>query len=274
MTDCNITLNDCSDFTINVCETCCSCSISSSSFGPADAPGLLHWYKSDEDVISYESRVLCWRDLIGNSDLIQSQSLQQPSIIPNSLNGYPMVRFNSGTLQNDPGPTFDSGSTIDQMHFLNVDVQQPFTIFMTWRRYGDVFGTYDGTGNDEKTYVFSRNLADVNFDVSTTAFRTEGTRFTCGTALETTASINVNQFGSTAIIGNGANSRVYNNGTLILSGNAGTNAITGTFGLGGNEWNGRGGAYFDLVEMMIFTGSLSSGTIQQLTERANDRYAL
>lgn len=285
MTTINVSVSGSSNFTVNVC--CCSgsCSVStgSSEFSPTDVSGLLHWYRSDLDITDNSGSVSCWSDQVGTAHFTQSLSAQQPLLMFNALNGQNVVRFNSGTVQNDPGLSADGSSKMDQLVAAISTVPQPYTIGIIWQQWGPALGTFDGSGDDAKNYVFSTfdpSGSGAIYVIDGPSFHTPGIKFQSNTALQSATVLNdayssgSQQFGLSFFIGSGSSSKVYNRGQLIAAGNAGTDGLVNHFVLCGREPDTRGGSYMDIVELMIFTGSINYASMSKLNSYAMERYGL
>lgn len=241
------------------------------------------WYRSEAGITDTSGSISRWEDLIGVAHFTQSLAAQQPTLLSNVLTDHQIVRFNSGTLQNDPGLSADPGSNMDQLIANIATVQQPYTVGLIWQQWGPALGVFDGSGDDAKFIVFSTNDpsgSGAQLVLDGPGFHTVGTRFQSNTALQGTTVLNdaytsgSQQFGVSFFVGNGANSKVINNMQLILSGNAGTDGLVEQFVLCGRQTDLRSGAYFDLVELMIFTGSLSTDSMTALTTYADNTYGI
>ncbi len=282
----NITINAYSGSIINIgdmrgCASHChvSCSIiectgsTSSSFSPTDIGDLLHWYKSDEGVNLTGSNVAGWNDRIGVIDGIQATSSHQPVFVTNELNGYPAITFSPGASQNET-------SSLDVLIF-PYSIPNPWSVLLTWRLDAPSVGTFDGSGNDAKSYVLTS--VDNPFSASTMfsylsvgpGQHISGSTLVNGfTSSSVCTELNYGSFGTTIITSDTSLTTLINNDVVITSGALSPVGLYNV-SLGTNIYNSfRSGARMSVVEMMVFTGSLSTGNITALTNYANTRYAL
>lgn len=267
-----ITVNAASGSIVNIgtCGVSCSfpCTISS-SFDPSDIQGLLHWYRSDRFVTTSGSFVTRWDDLIGNVNGSSSNIDRRPSIVTNAINGYAAIRFNDGVTQNEQ-------TNLDDMAFV-FNVLQPYSIVLVWKLNAPAIGTFDGSGDDQKSGIYN-TYAPGSSSLYLRAYgpgeHVSGTTIVSSTSSATTyQAMNVDAFGTTALTSTSMLTSVFNNDALVVTGTLGTTNLS-TLYLCSNGSEHRLGARMDVVEMMVFTGSLSSSDVTALTDYANTRYAL
>ncbi|MFZ5892679.1 MAG: hypothetical protein ACOY0T_16590 [Myxococcota bacterium] len=62
---------------------------------PAKDPAI--WYRADQGVVESSSNVSAWRDQSGNgADATATDTSRQPFLVPNAVNGLPVLRFYGG----------------------------------------------------------------------------------------------------------------------------------------------------------------------------------
>lgn len=244
------------------------------TINPSDVSGLLHWYRSDHGVGLSGSNVVNWTPVYGSVIGEQVSASHRPILVNNAVNGKPKIVFSSGSTQNQT-------SGLSSLEF-QLDVPQPWTVVMFWQLFSPAIGVFDGSGDDGKARIFSTydvsqpsEYAQTEFSAHGPGEHVVGTSLDCGVLLENHQTINVgisyDAFGTTVVTGNETSSSVVNDNKTVIVGNAGTESLK-RFYLGARAIDYRGGARIDVTELMIFTGSLSTTQISDITRYGTLRY--
>ncbi len=233
-----------------------------SQFSPENIDGLAHWYKSDSGVTTDSYGITQWNDLIGSSHASSSIDVRKP-VLSDTLNGHPVINFNSGTIPNDQ-------TTVDSL-FFPVTLNQPNTIVIVYGNVGyigDGNPATPGDGNDLYWVVLSTLGTElIQYDETNT-----NTYMKQSSSLTHSSRVNDNGFGVTMLEFDSI-SKFINNGQILASGSIGNVSATG-FTLGGRPNDFRNGAFFDAVELMVFNKVLSTQEKSQLDNYFKNRYAL
>lgn len=244
------------------------------SFEPTDVDGLLHWYRSDEVTLSSGSFVQ-WNDLVGATDGIQTSANHRP-IVDVGPNGHSAIEFSPNTTQNQI-------TDLDALVFSCSLIPRPWSVALIWRLNDAPFGTFDGSGNDAKAYVLASHQPNQSTSFQLTAVGsgqhvTGSTIIMSGSSMSSTVDLNNSTsgstYGTTIITSDSSATTLYNNNVIIMSSSL-PNVPLNYLVLGADDTDAyRGGARMSVLEMMVFTGSLSSSSIAALTNYANTRYTL
>jgi PKD repeat protein len=166
-------------------------------FTPSQISDLTLWLAADSLLTISEGKVSQWGDLSGNSfHLLQNNPENQPELTENAVNSYPSLRFN-GTS-----------------NFMTVDFDQtyahPNSIFVVWK----TLSTGRRVILDDKTNL----MLDVNLGNEIRLFAGAGISYSKESPFD---------FLITAAIFNEANSRIFENSFIKVSGNTGNREIPG-----------------------------------------------
>lgn len=237
---------------------------------PSDIGSIAHWYRSDFGVELSGSHVTSITDLIGNVDGTES-GVHTPVYVPNAVNGKPKIRFGADSQQSDPGNFTDS------IDFLVGNIAQPFTVFMVWQQWNwqGIGAPEDPTGDASKRLVISDVSSSFNFHVNynATVELNAGVALT-GNSINNAYTTCKDAFGVTLLKCDGANSAIINNGIVVAQGNAGSRPVTSSLHISGRDEDYRDAAFVDFVEVAVFTGSLTTLEMHDLTSYAMKRYAI
>jgi hypothetical protein len=224
------------------------------AFVPTDIAGLLAWYKADSLALNDNDAVSSWADSGGSLGLAATQATSgnRPVYKTNIQNGLPVVRFD-GTDDYLQTATFGS------------DQAQPTTWFVVTKNTATdstqrhVIDGSHATGTKRQA-IGRRNSSGNKWFVWAATFLLNGADDT-----------NWNIF--TAIL-NGASSSHQVNAATAANGNAGTQVLNGiTIGANNvspfsNCWTG------DVGEVLLYSGSLSSGDQTSVRNYLNGRWAV
>lgn len=180
---------------------------SGSAFTPDSISGLVSWYDADQLPYNNLDLVDTWTDEKGSNDLTASGSTR-PDYNELGVNGHASINFN----QVDPNYMVTSGFTLSQ----------PCTWFFVCRC---------GNAEDDTAYVFDylgSGSRQALFSVNSTtpdAYRAYAGSFITG------STFSKNSWLVIVFVVNGASSKIYENGTQVLSGDVGANSCN-SFTLG------------------------------------------
>ncbi|MBI5370765.1 MAG: hypothetical protein HZA79_01935 [Sphingobacteriales bacterium] len=140
------------------------CLISTVAFSQIPRDSLDLWLKSDTGVLFTSNRVSGWSDLSGHHRDAEVSSAVRPELVPNQLNGFPVLRFNGAdiTMQTKPfrsfsgkrgsvfivfrlnGPSYTSGGGVSTL------ISTYFGKGITWQFCAspDLYIYYDGVGSE------------------------------------------------------------------------------------------------------------------------------
>ncbi len=121
--------------------------------GPQTVNGLMLWYRADSGVVTTTGNYVAqWNDQSGSGDnAAQSVQAQQPTLVNNSLNGYPVVHFNGSNGLNLSNLISLTGD-FTYFQLFKQDVSNSVTIGLTNNSaYVYLFGNY----SDGSTYIRS-----------------------------------------------------------------------------------------------------------------------
>jgi len=223
--------------------------ITTSLFGavspPNAIPGCYFWVRSDKGITT--GSTFTWADLSGNGyNLTQATSINQPTFnaVDSAYNNYPSLSFASTNSQN--------------LINSSVPMAQPLTMFVV----GNFSGASQnqimiGTSTNQNLYIYN---AGANTLISASA----------SSVLQGSIANNGTPFSYVAIFNNTISSIYYNSSIALASGTVGTSGATTGLQIGASDsatfFNGK------VVEVAIFSGSLTSGQINQLFLYSNNRY--
>lgn len=215
--------------------------------------GIKLWLKSTEGITLNGSTVSAWADQSGNGqNAVQVTAASQPAYVANQLNGYPVLRFDgvNDYLQNT-SLVIGQPTTFFIVHTQNVIASNKKSGVFDSKVYGDPYTTrqlidYNGIENWLGIYAGTSWL-----NYPKTAPFTQIT---------------------TAVF-NGANSKIYENGVLKITGNPGTYTINGYYigssGLAADRWyNG------DVAEIIIYNRTLNDTELQMVYTYLKQKYAI
>jgi len=222
----------------------------SKSFQPNDLNGLQFWVDASDAATLYTDSTLTtlavsdgdvvggWKDKSGNSrNALQTDGTKKPLLKLAIQNGRNVVRYDG---VND----FSLISTIS--------IAQPYHVFFVTkiRSTGNIFHA-NGQGQ-----IRTGTAGSISPLTGVTVF--------CGTPLAST-----NFFVNDAVlagqfVANGASSKIYKDGSLVVSGNPGTDGITSTMTLASYN-TGLNNLNSDFMELLVYNSELS-GANRQLVE--------
>ncbi|MBI4027689.1 MAG: HYR domain-containing protein, partial [Verrucomicrobia bacterium] len=205
--------------------------------------GMKLWLKADEGVITDASnRVSQWRDASNNGNhAVQSAAAQQPTRVDNAVNNKPVVRF-------------DGNDVLRTNPFSSV-ISQPDTIFVVVKSSAAQSYVFDGLTNGGNRQAFGRSLCT-------------GTGENClyAGSFITYQEASPSQYNLFSLTLNGANSSIYRNGVLQVTGNVGNNSLDGL--TLGKVNDGQGDLAFlngDIAEIIVYERALP-GTERRTVE--------
>ncbi|MDD3878243.1 MAG: PKD domain-containing protein [Bacteroidales bacterium] len=216
--------------------------LKSQSFLPSNIVSLKLWLAADSGTISNNGAVAQWNDLSGNNyHLLQPTASLRPTLIDSALCGKPVVRFDGidDWLYAGFGQGFAQGNSF----------------FVVWR-------ISDTTGTTQNCYS-SSNITG-RHDLK---WNNNSVNMYAGNQIGYTKPIPFD-FIITSAIYNGANSKIFENGLLKNTGNAGTQNIFDVF-LGKSGLGAEGYLNGDIAEIIFYNESLHD------TDRVNvEQYLL
>ena len=165
-------------------------------FNPTSVNELIVWY-SAANSISTEGRIVQLTDLSGNNlHATQANTINQPLLIAESLNGNPSIRFNGSNnfLESTFGETY----------------AQPNSIFVLWK-------TNIG-GSRVLLDDFSNLILDINTGLNIRMFAGSAIQYSKASPFD---------FLITTAIYNTSSSQLFENGQLKASGSSGSNGLPG-----------------------------------------------
>ncbi len=210
------------------------------SFNPNSLPNLAAWYSADSVNVGIGTRITAMRDLSGNGrNAVQlTDSSRQPLLIPNALNGKPVVRFDG---INDFLSTGNFPVPLDQAN----------TFFVVWRASAP-----NNAGGAQTVFTGSVGGFTNQFRWLTTNFL----ETSAGTALNYSRTLPSKTIISTVLFNQGA-SNVRENSVSRISGPSGANQLNGiNIGTAAAITNFLRG---EVAEMLVYNANL---TVQQRNE--------
>jgi hypothetical protein len=217
---------------------------------PFTTTGLALWLKADAGVVTNGSAVTQWNDQTSSGNNAgQGNANDQPTLVPNALNGHAVVRFN--------------GSSDYLVTNSVVTTASQFTIFVV-STLGNAPGpVYNGDSGASGYGFYRQNSADYGVLYGGQSFLTFGSTITSGEQLQELE----NTSGNTLTF--------YQNGTQ--SGNTATaspNAPTGATYIGGVNSNASNLFSGDIAEVLIYNRALSTSERQQVEQYLLNQYRL
>lgn len=211
-------------------------------------PGLTIWWDPDFGIIHSSGSVSQWTDKsLNNHHGYQSNSLRQPQLLSNELNGHPVVSFDgiSQYLKTNP-----------------FTLNQPVTIFLVYNKKEPSFSNFifDGISSN----LFRLGTDGSNFYV-----------FYGGSFYSSTVSSGPLGYHIFSMQYDGSNSFLRNNFTnLPMTGFPGTSNPGGfTLAALGDETNNPSyHALIDVAEVLIFDNILSTSQIQNIEQYLRFKY--
>ena len=164
---------------------------------PFDYP-LIYWRTADEAVDDGAGLISAWTDKSENGYTPIAATTARPTRVLSALNGYPGIYFN--------------GTTNYMYKAFGTTYAQPFTKFIVWAITGTTLGTQ---------YVNGGTLGSRS---DTTLSLVSGIGMYAGAAMNYAKSIPFAALTTTSVF-NGASSKIYENGVLKLSSDAGTESM-------------------------------------------------
>lgn len=216
--------------------------------GPTSIPGLLAWFRADSALISTGGRISQVGDLSGNNyNCQQADTLKQPLLIPNILNGRPVMRFD-GTDDFLATGNFNSTAT------------QPNTFFVVWsinQLAGAAQVVLSGANNTSTNGIYWNTSNRINLTAGTAVYYSKTAPFN---HLITTAVFNA----STSVRENGVSK-------TLNSTNAGSQGIN-LLHLGCN-YGSAGFLRGDIAEVVVYDGTLTTQQRNDVETYLRLRYA-
>jgi hypothetical protein len=209
----------------------------------------LFWYEADSVEKDLSDAVSILYDKSRNGfHLVQATQVSKPLLIENYQNGQPALRFDGSNdfMRVAFGQTFN----------------QPNTIYAVWNREsGGLRYLIDGFSTSGRTGIISEYLGNNRVTI-----------FTGTTALNATKALNNIPFITKGVF-NGTVSQIYDNGTLLATGNAGT---TGTDGITLGARNGGGGEFLNghILALLGFNRLLSFSEDLNVMNYLNQKYGV
>jgi len=231
--------------------------------------GLDLWIKADAGVTTSGSQVSAWADQsVNGHNGSQMSGFNQPLLVPNALNGHPVVRFNgTSNFLSLAGQVMTSNQQFTIMGVFT-DTRNPSDTsfrdtFSNWDPGNQTTSVFIGTVNKNPTRV--RFTDDVGGLSDTVHNQTGvGNLFNPTTPFILTG------------ISTASDAFVYQNSVLMASKgsaisvrNLTTGYVIGRQGtFSGEYWNG------DIAELFVYDRALSSSEFQQNVSYLNTKYAL
>lgn len=238
------------------------------STDPADIPSISLRYKSSGGVNSAAGKVSGWIDLISGIQVSQITGALQPSLISNSLNGFPSIQFINQYLRVPGGLSFLEGKT-------------GMTIFML--SAGSTPGPYSTVGGGMINYqdqdaILSKSTAlQGNANNVLISFNCNGSNVQNSVnSLGNQWSVKSCVIDST--LASGQRLKIYDNGNLKFSGNAPTTftsvsnpeLLIGAFSLSGSYTTTDG----SIVEILIYNRALTAAELLTVNNYFFSTYGL
>jgi hypothetical protein len=212
--------------------------------------GLALWLKADTGVVTNGTAVTQWKDQTVNGNIAsQANTSDQPALVPNTLNGHAVVRFNGSS-------DYLATSSV-------VSTSSPFTIFVV-STLGNAPGPiYNGNSAGSGYGLYCQNTADYGALYGGRTNLTFGATVTSGEQLQEIENISSNV------------TTFYQNGTQ--SGNtasSGLNTPTGATYIGGVNSNASNLFSGDIAEVLIYNRALSTSERQQVEQYLLTQYGI
>ena len=201
--------------------------------------GMQLWLKSDTGVTNVSGKISIWKDFSGKgNNAIQSDANAQPTLVNNTLNGYPIVQFDGSN---------------DYLLINTIAQSQPITAFVVWHNTSG-----DGTVWDATNRFLFRNYAG-----------TGGITAQSGVDLSYSKSSPFTILSS--VIYYGTSGYLYENGILKVSGNIGTTPINGLIlginpSLSGVALNGY------IAEIILYGSALTDANRKTVENYLHKKY--
>lgn len=219
-----------------------------SGFSPASISGLKVWLKADAINQTDGSAVSSWPDSSGNANnATQATGTNQPIFKTAILNGRPIVRFD-GTNDNLKTAAFASPLSVS-------------TIFVVAKMStaDQIQYFYDGITTTNRNALLRYDAAN-------------GGQLDQFAGTEVFGAFVKGSFVVLSSVFNGASSATYNNGASIISGNVGTQTLTG-LSVGADRINV---AFLngDIAEILVYDSALSSTDRAKARTYLSQKYAI
>lgn len=208
------------------------------------------WLRADAGIESVTStfgtlRVAGWRDQSGQHfDAQQADRLRQPVVVPDALNGKPVIRFDG----------VDDGLLVDAA----LNVGRPSTVFIVYR----VLETNTGR--------LIQSASGSNWLLGT-HFNNHG--YHADAWVKSDAPIEANRSYVSVAVQNSTSSRYYLNGEDLTT-NPSPVGLLGRIALGGAVGTHHQPAYVDLAEVIVYDRVLSDSDRQEVEAYLANRYSL
>lgn len=216
---------------------------------PSDISGLALWLKADAGVTYDGSNIVSsWADQSGNG--FDGTATGSPLRIASGLNSLPVIQFDGANdYISGSQPMSSSNSTIFIVasHISDIEI-------------GMMYEQYDGSDS----MAFYRGFA------SGGSFQ-DKLRSYNGTDLSGSTAVSLETFTIMSTIVDGSNSKIYVNGTLDTTGNAGTLTSAGDYYLA--YW--AGGSQFTemkIAELVVYDNVISNGDRVSIESYLNTRW--
>ncbi|MDX6472414.1 MAG: large repetitive protein, partial [Gaiellaceae bacterium] len=221
---------------------------------PPVTSGLELWFDADSVGQADGQPVSAWSDASGFGRDLTAAPGAAASMRLNAVNGHAAIDFNGvSSLFKSYGSTFT--------------IAQPDTFFIVYRALDPSTGArafvFDSTDSANRQ-VFGRSAQYANRMYANQDFDAQGVSFPYP---------NFQIWSGTF---NGANSTMYQNGSLVLAGNAGTSNLAG-LALGGLSTDGANGydrGHSQIANLLVYSGALTDAQRQSITEWLNQKYGV
>lgn len=207
-------------------------------YDPSAVTGLRSWYAADRVTGLRDGDAVSSVSDHGPGDvtLVQATGANQPLWVRDVANHRPVFRFDG------------SNDYLQSASFSALAQQCTVVLVGKHTNAGSVDCFFDGIGSSNRHVIYSNTP-------------TGYLGMSAGTGIESTTDIGTN-FVVIAAVFNGASSELFRNGTSILSGNAGTQKLTG-YTLGA-AYDGTTPLLGDIAEVFVADGAMASATRRQL----------
>ena len=199
------------------------------NFMPPDLPALKLWLAADSGVITTNGQVTQWNDLSGNQfHAVQPTATKRPLLIDSAFCDKPVIRFDGAD---------------DYLYgIFGQGFPQANSFFAVWR-------IADTTGATQVCY--SSSNASGRHDLK---WENNAVKMFAGNHIGYNKAIPFD-YTISSLVYNQSNSRIYENGLLKNTGNAGTQGISDIF-LGKGGWAEEGFLMGDIVEIIFYNEAL------------------
>lgn len=208
---------------------------------------LAHWYDATEIIGSDGDAIGTWTDQEGTDDLTQATSSKKPTLRTGELNGNAMLEFD--------------GSDDVLTNTLGTNLTQPNTYFLVYRFRTDPGANNRGIYDDDTATEQNFGVRGDNGNLRLNA----GVDLNSGISADTADHIHTGVF-------DGANSVIRQDGTELVTGDAGTGDLTGMFvGAQGDETSH---SEVDIGEFLAYDAGLSTSDRDDVESYLSDKWGI